>query len=194
MGQYYKPVNLDKQEFLLCYDYGSGAKLMEHSWIQNPMVTAILIALTPAGRWHRDHLVWAGDYMDEGLFLEGINGKNESDLTLYDCCIVKEGQPAAPINKVRLILPDGPEPKFIADHDTKEYVSLDNLPEEEPTDPGWHIHPLPLLTCSGNGRGGGDFRANNIYTGRWSGHSISAEFIVPEGHTEIWPNFTERAA
>nr|WP_255542837.1 hypothetical protein [Pedobacter sp. ASV19] len=31
MGQYYKPVNLDKQEFASCYDYGNGAKRTEHS-------------------------------------------------------------------------------------------------------------------------------------------------------------------
>jgi hypothetical protein len=194
MGQYYRPVNLDKQEFVWCREYGSGAKLMEHSWLQNPMVNAVVLALSPVGSWYRDHLVWAGDYMDEGLFTDSITDKRESDLNLYQCCATAADQITPPVKHVRLILRDGPEPVFIVNHDTREFVRLSSLPEEDPADPGWQIHPLPLLTCSGNGRGGGDFSTENSYTGSWSGHSISAEYDIPENYTEIRPDFTEQAA
>lgn len=192
MGQYFRPVNLDKQEYLLSHDYGSGLKLTEHSWLFNPMVNAVVFSLIPGGQWHRDRLVWAGDYMDEGLFLKVIKGKRKSDLNLYDCC--REGDPASCIKRVRPLLLDGPVPELLVNHNTRQYVRLTGLPEEDPTDPGWHLHPLPLLTCSGNGRGGGDFRAANVFTGKWAGHRVSAEFNIPEGYKEIRPNFTERPA
>ena len=153
MGQYYKPVNLDRQEFVSSYDYGSGAKLMEHSWLLGRMVNAIVIALSPRGAWYGKRLVWAGDYMDKGLFLDDISGRQECHSTLYECCGENENDKPCMI-KVRPIIPDGPAPVVIVNHDTKEFVRLADLPEEEPSDPGWHLHPLPLLTCSGNGRGG----------------------------------------
>lgn len=187
MGQYYKPVNLDKQEFIRSSDYGSGLKLMEHSWLYSPMVCAVVLALAPHGTWYRDRLVWAGDYMD------GIKGKTTNDKTLYDCCRDQNDKDQKPcITQLRLRLADGPMPQLIVNHDTMEYVKLSGLPEEDPSDKGWHIHPLPLLTCSGNGRGGGDFRKDNPYVGTWAGQRISAEYNIPDGYNELFPNFTER--
>ncbi|WP_343566248.1 hypothetical protein [Sphingobacterium sp.] len=192
MGQYFKAVNLDKKEFVTPNDYGSGLKLMEHSWILNPMVNAIVMAISPAGNWYKDHLVWAGDYMDKGLYMKGLKGKSKKDKTLYDCCRHRDERTSPCIIPVRPALKDGLVSTFIVNHDTKEYVELNNLPEEDPKDPGWNIHPLPLLICSGNGRGGGDFNGENIYTGSWAGHSISAEYLAPEGYRQLVPNFTER--
>ena len=129
--------------------------------------------------------------MDEGLFMEGLEGKKADDQTLYDCCRA-DGDPSPGIQKVLYTIGDGPVPSWIVNHDTKEFVSLKDLPEEDPSEPGWHIHPLSLLTCSGNGRGGGDFRGINTNTGSWAGHNISAEYVIPEGYQELRPNFTER--
>jgi len=192
MGQYFLSVNLDKQEFVSPTDYNSGLKLTEHSWLYNPMVGAIVLALTPFGPWYRDRIVWAGDYMDEGLFLKGIKGRTRKDRTLYECCRDDDDDRSPCISRIRPVLPDGPVPELIVSHDAKEFVWLLDLPEEDPADPGWHLHPLPLLTCSGNGRGGGDFRGDNRYTGAWAGHHISAEYLIPPGYKEIRPAFTER--
>ena len=45
MGQYYRPVFLTEKSkpisFAVSYDFGSGAKLMEHSWRLNPFVRFI---------------------------------------------------------------------------------------------------------------------------------------------------------
>jgi hypothetical protein len=54
------------------------------------------------------------------------------------------------------------------------------------------IHPLPLLTAEGNGRGGGDYRGNyNNLCGIWSRDSISVANEVPEGYTALECNFRE---
>lgn len=193
MGQYFIPVNLDRQEFLSSYDYGSGAKLTEHSWLLNPMLRAVVTALAPQGPWYRNRLVWAGDYMDEGLFMNRIKGKTKKEKTLYECCgESSDNGDTSCIRKVILTLPDGPVPKLIINHDSRQFVWLNNLPEEDPSVPGWHLHPLSLLTCSGNGRGGGDFRGNSPYVGTWAGHRISAGYSPPEWYTELVPAFTER--
>ena len=65
---------------------------------------------------------------------------------------------------------------------------------------GWIIHPLPLLTCEGNGRGGGDFRGNNPWIGKWARDVISIEKKLPIRkmkpfkdfkYEEIFPDFKE---
>jgi hypothetical protein len=65
MGQYYKAINIDKLE------YGrnsGGVKLMEHSWLLNPFVRSVVSLLGPGGSWNGNSIVWAGDYMDPGIF------------------------------------------------------------------------------------------------------------------------------
>jgi len=64
LGQYYYGINLDKREFLYPHKYDNGAKLMEHSYLENNMLNAAEHLLSPKGEWHRTRLVWAGDYMD----------------------------------------------------------------------------------------------------------------------------------
>ena len=57
---------------------------------------------------------------------------------------------------------------------------------------GWMIHPLSLLTASGNGRGGGDYRGHNKHlVGLWAGDVISSDSKVPQGYEEITPDFRE---
>lgn len=191
MGQYYKVVNIDKQEFVTPFDYGGGLKLMEHSWLLNSCVNSVVAALKPGGSWQGNRIVWAGDYMDEGLFLKHIKGKPKECKTLYSCCSEEDNDTSC-ILKVRPILPDGPEPKYIVNINRKEFVSLTGLPEEDPSEAGWHIHPLPLLTCSGNGRGGGDFCGDGRYVGKWAGQRIRADYTVPLRYKELKPDFTEQ--
>ena len=64
MGQYYKAVFLNENHkpiaSVTSYDFGSGAKLMEHSWMKNPFVRFVekQLMTTP------QRLVWGGDYAD----------------------------------------------------------------------------------------------------------------------------------
>lgn len=76
---------------------------------------------------------------------------------------------------------------IVVNHTKKMYTVL---PEEKKDE--WQIHPLPILTCSGNGRGGGDYHGNNEeLVGIWAGDSISMEKEIPEGYSELIITFEE---
>jgi hypothetical protein len=85
--------------------------------------------------------------------------------------------------------------RYLVNHTKKEFVDKNKLK----TDGGWVIHPLPLLTCSGNGRGGGDYGGTDEnYVGSWAGDVISVEkedlklFIFKKNdYKEIKPRFEE---
>ena len=66
--------------------------------------------------------------------------------------------------------------KFLINHDTKEYIDLNEYKVASVDKDGWTIHPLPLLTAVGNDRGGGDFHEGNTgyeNVGIWAWHLIS---------------------
>ena len=167
MGQYYKPTSVDNMESLYSHDYGSMSKLMEHSYINNDFVEIAEYLLSPKGKWHKHSFVWAGDY---------ANGEENSEKNLY--MIAKEIQLKD--------YPEGSSGRYIVNHTKKEYVDKDIVPEDEE---GWKVHPLPLLTCEGNGRGGGDYHLWNEFIGYWSRDKISVEKEAPKGYTELIPNF-----
>jgi len=177
MGQYYKAVNLDKKEWLYSHEYDNGLKLMEHSYIGNKFVQAVENLLIKGGAWYKNKIVWAGDYADgEEKDKEGEN--------LYSIIGVDNNE----------IKPKSEELnekyKYLCNHTEKMYVDRTKIKEIK----GWEgtkINPLPLLTCEGNGRGGGDFRGEDMKIGLWSRNSISIESEVPEGYKEINGNFKE---
>ena len=74
MGQYYRPLlfradenNCNNSTLLASFyswDYNSGLKLMEHSWVHNRLVCAVLCKIREYGKVR---VVWAGDYADDEL-------------------------------------------------------------------------------------------------------------------------------
>ena len=176
MGQYYVAVNLDNMEHVGPHKYDNGAKLMEHSYIGNNFVEAVEFLLIDDGqqkaRWSGQRIVWAGDYADE---------EEGSDRTLYD--LVKGGGLQMLIEAIPA------DYKYLVNLDKKEYVDKSKCPKYGEHD--WSIHPLPLLTAEGNGRGGGDYCGNDDYVGVWSRDRISLMKEIPEGYTELTPNFIE---
>ena len=84
MGQSYKIINLDKQEYLSPYTFNDGAKLMEFSCSRAGVLTALALLLADGngrgggdlhsanpviGSWAGDQIVIAGDYADDEKFL-----------------------------------------------------------------------------------------------------------------------------
>jgi hypothetical protein len=174
VGQYYKPVNLESKEHIHAHEYGEGLKLMEHSYLGNTLVTAVESLLIPKGKWHKKPLVWAGDYAEN---------EGKSEMNIYHLSVIK-------IKPKSLSLRDSDSYRFIVNHTKKEYVDKKECPEIKDW-PGAYIHPLPLLTCEGNGGGGGDYYGNNKYVGVWARDIISIERTEPKGYTKIKPDFIE---
>ena len=216
MGQYYKPIFLNENNKPISYayshDFGSGLKLMEHSWMLNPFVRFIENQLMLQAQ----KLVWAGDYADnenpktitskeikalsredseywnaEILKKEGINLYSLSELVgkiSHDETIPKNKNKYD--YKYKKIAPTSA--KYLINYDKKEFVNKTKVPKDND---GWKIHPLPLLTCEGNGRGGGDFRGDKVkLVGRWSRDKIGVvtkKTEIPKDFKEIIFDLTE---
>jgi hypothetical protein len=206
MGQYYKAIFLTENNKPLAsvssYDFGNGAKLMEHSWRKNSFVRFVERQLMVQPQ----KVVWGGDYADhedpttlskaeiklladeeseywntEKLKAEGVNlysladtiGKlthDESVKNKYE----HDYKGIAPLTA-----------KYLINHDTKQFVDKSKTPKDND---GWQIHPLPLLTCEGNGRGGGDYRGESPLIGLWARNRISVatkKSDIPKGFEEL---------
>ena len=168
MGQYYYPIILDAAGkkivvWMGAHNYNNGAKLMEHAYIKNNFVSTFEFGLSPESVFHTSRVVWAGDYADE----------EEGGKTLFNQCT--EYQQINPDSK------DTTPYRFLLNHTKKQFVDKSKIPDVH----GYRLHPLPLLTCEGNGRGGGDFRDGEPLVGSWARDVISVEKQAPEGFEEI---------
>lgn len=199
MGQYYKPCSLEKKEAVYSHDFGNGLKLMEHSYVGNNFVAVVENLIAEGGRWFGDKIVWAGDYADPEVDAEGNvitatwhdekSGKDEPyDVTLYS--LVAE-------NIIKPDVAKRPRYRYLVNMDTKEFVDMKKIP----VDHYWesakgkqfpiYVHPLPLLTCEGNGRGGGDYRGESKLVGKWARNRITIATRKPKGHEELIFNIVE---
>jgi hypothetical protein len=176
MGQYYKPISINKKQFVYSHDFGQGLKLMEHSYIGNDLVRAVEGLIAKNGKWHGDKIVWAGDYAD--------NEKGKKN-NLY--LIISDDES----NKIKPNIPTR-KFKYLLNLDRKEFVDMEKVPvtgvykdEQTGKEYEYRIHPLPLLTCEGNGRGGGDYHRENPLIGIWARDRITVDNRVPTGFKEI---------
>jgi hypothetical protein len=197
MGQYYKPVNLDTNENLYGHEYDNGLKLMEHSYIGNNFVGAVENLLMPKNKWHKSPIVWAGDYADPELdeqgnpLVEKQEDGNKYELNIYSLSGGEYSVNGKVGKKLKPKKTNVPKAfKYIVNHTKKVYVNKDNVPHIS-WDDNMYIHPLPLLTCEGNGRGSGDYHDESPLIGSWARNVISVEKKVPEGYKEIDFNLTE---
>lgn len=175
MGQYYHPIILDAVGKIVVWmnaqNYENGLKLMEHSYLKNSFVNTFEFGLSPEGPYYKSRVAWAGDYAD----LEPGH-----DTNLYAMC-----------HEYNLIRP---EPKstlkyrYVVNHSKKLYVDKSKIPC--PTG-CYTIHPLPLLTVEGNGRGGGDYHTDSELVGSWARDIISVEETITDEFQELVFNLTE---
>lgn len=159
MGQYYKPVCLDTREWIYTHKFDSGLKLMEHSYLDNRLLKVVEALLAPGGEWHEKRIVWAGDYADE-----------EEGTTENIYAMMGEAEEIFPNS----LPPLDPSFCFLVNHTKKVFIDLRKV-RENSANKEYAIHPLPLLTCEGNGRGGGDFRGEDKRIGSWARDVISIE-------------------
>ena len=86
------------------------------------------------------------------------------------------------LNQIRISRKNDNNTCFLVNHTKKQYVDMTKVQD---------IHPLPLLTSSGNGRGKGDYEGEQNFVGSWAGDVLSVERSIPvqEHYQEIIPNF-----
>ena len=174
MGQYYNPVILKKswkesknpvKASLKCYDYGdNGAKLMEHSYIGNFFVNAVVYLLAKDYKGYP--FVWIGDYADPVTTKTGEHDiYNDANNFIYKGMgtdYTKE------YRKLKVKIPNEMlQYKYLVNYTKRQYCII---PEKK--EGVWQVHPLPLLTCNGNGRGGGDYRLDDERVGTWAFNRI----------------------
>lgn len=181
MGQGYRPIILASHKnegkeiirtWLNSHAYGNGYKLTEHSYIGNNFVEAVEYLISPLGMFYRSRLVWSGDYADNE---EGLD-ENLYFISDYHTNKDKMSFPS-PYNMSSY--------RYIVNHTQEKYVNKNNTSNST-------IHPLPLLTAEGNGRGGGDYRGENLHlVGTWARDTISLEKEIPDGYDELVCQFTD---
>ena len=163
MGQYYYAIILDAAGKIVVWMhadvYGEGIKLMEHCYLDSSFVNTFEYHLSPEGSCYKSRVVWAGDYADK---------ENGEEKNLYEKC-----------DESTVVRPDvksAAKYRYIVNHTKRRYVDKKEVNT---------VHPLPLLTVEGNGRGGGDLGDAPSWVGSWSRDVISVEEGVPEGFEQL---------
>ena len=191
MGQYYAPVSIEKKQSVYSHDYGNGLKLMEHSWITNAFVAVVEGLISKGGAWYGTRIVWAGDYADPEPNTETV--ENPDGYNLWDLFTDEPNRikPEAPKRKGLKKL------RYLKNLDTNEFVDLNKVPitnvykwkdkQGKTHESIYRIHPLPLMTCDGNGRGGGDYRddPDNPLVGMWARNRVVMQSHKPQNAKEI---------
>lgn len=159
MGQFYLVFNLDRNER---YRITHGHKMMEHAYIGHDQVNLVELVLLPGEQWHKQRIVWAGDYApaEEG-----------EDYNLY----------AHPnVNEVNITFKEQIQPRYIINHDKKLFIDKKHFIDKHNKHKD-QIHPLVLLTAEGCGRGMGDYggKDEDNLIGLWARDRISTSFAKP---------------
>ena len=191
MGQYYTPVLKDKKnnfEYYYSHDYDNGLKLMEHSYISNDFVESIVKRLLN----NPMRIAWVGDYAEEEDFVKNSTHKDLIDFVNVERNndIFKKGK----FNPVKDM--ENSSSLFMINHTKKIYIDMsfylasNIVSDKSKWNYGRCVHPLPLLTALGNGKGGGDYRGpNKELVGTWAGDLI--EFVGCKTWYEKYKDYTE---
>lgn len=199
MGQYYKVLTTTGKRSKV-YDRSiiingeaeyTMAKLMEHSWWGNAFVDSFCRTIYKKQR----RVVWMGDYANDYIkrYPGSINGYSEKLLAkLYK----KTWRKGLKNNAIEMSMLDLAG-KFIVNHTKLQYIDCSQYYKRNVFHGDWCIHPLPIMTCLGNGLGGGDFSAptdDTTYSlvGTWAYDVISIEDYYPVKYEEIKPVFKEK--
>jgi len=224
MGQYYRPIIMGKrygvQGYLYSWDYNNGQKLLEHSYMGNNFVNAVLRKI--------DHqpmrVAWMGDYADEPYPEDSDQDREPYQRKLPKAQFkqiwrsayswIDNGADRKPTaRKIHpeplegFDSPDRFDGWYLINHSSREYVDLGKFQKENGWVESWTdrdgqkvsywmaIHPLPLLTACGNDRGGGDYHEKYPdfdLVGIWAFDLIEFANYKPVGFTERVVNFTEQ--
>lgn len=165
------------------------AKLTEHAWWRNNFVNAV--CLDVYRKQEPVCIAWIGDYADN---VESLNGLDKSKITkLFNLCWDCKGTAVTPTDFTLQNL-------YLINHSKKQFVDCNEYFKNSVVyiqNVDWCFHPLPLLTCIGNGLGCGDFNhptndSTMNYVGAWAWDKISITDNCPKNYDEINLLFKER--
>lgn len=191
MGQYYMPLMISKNNVkrsALAHRFDNGVKLMEHSWIGNNFVNAVLHEMVD----NPTRLAWLGDYSDSAVSEEcnlggGYITNAGEFLQMFEYVWGEDSAPDClpedtPMFKLDLDHTDC----YIVNVTKRCYIDMDQYIKRNTYKTPYDeynqcIHPLPLLTALGNGMGGGDYRgkAGEENVGSWAFDEIYVTYLKP---------------
>ena len=189
MGQYYTPIIMNEKgtskKAYYSHDYGNGLKIMEHSFLGNYFVETVLLELLNKP----SRLAWVGDYAEveeDDCINPNLTKELKEKFVKYEKNENKR------YRKPLYDIQEGYEPNgYIINHTKHCYIDLQEYKKFAKKDIStwgnetWEtqIHPLPLLTAIGNGKGGGDYwneeQDNGYKVGlsSWAGDIIEYKYI-----------------
>lgn len=204
MGQYYFPLLIDDNGDKFrgdSHDFDTGLKLMEHSWVGNNFVNAILGTIES----HPMRLAWVGDYSDGVVydytdFGDGFIVGRDAYMPYYSCAMESTGE-AKTLEKTtpKLLFDLDCADYFVVNITKQIYIDLEKyVSQNAQSDFGFGmycINPIPLLTSIGNGEGGGDYggREGISDVGTWAFDKIYISAIRPGTMKEVEYHFSERS-
>lgn len=174
MGQYYRVINIDKKEYMRP-EY--GLKLMEWSYNRNSLILNLMKKM--ANEWKGDRVFVVGDYAVSEDDTKSYDYKKlveiEKELGIYKeqttegYSISLYGYADNNFKQIPLEKIEKEEYKYIYNHNRKQFIDLDHCPlawlykDDSNKYIEIKVAPLSLLLALGNGRGGGDYKANNKF-------------------------------
>lgn len=193
MGQYYKAALVDGKDVRTFRCWGF-MKLMEHSYLCNPMVNQVMYELVR----NPQRVFWTGDYahLPKDRF-GGMSHRKWMELfdRIWNTPDEKEWDSNNPAYRADIT---GEEidgfvsdlsGSYLINHTKNVFVSLPGIPD---TGDQGTVHPLPILTACGNLRGGGDYCGTHMeLVGSWAGDLIEVLCDRPDGLTELKAEFRE---
>lgn len=194
MGQYFKGVilkgdfntNPSKECEFSCrsWDFNNGAKLMEQAWMDNVYVNVYMKLLSKD--YNGYHFVWCGDYANDfRMTINKLSNKEYMEKYKEHEYIPYYYNSRLKLDDINLGYENIKDLRYLINYTKKEYVDLSKHTE---------IHPLPMLTCSGNEEGGGGtYRGTNEdMVGYWAYDCIGVDTEKPEDFKELEVSFEEK--
>jgi len=195
MGQYYKAVLISDDGVKIAHPhyFNNGLKLMEHSWIGNDFVNAVLkhVDNTPT------RIAWIGDYADglesqEYCFADGYVNDRDEFMKFYKYAWGDEKINMIDYSFGSYMLDERHADCYIVNLTRNSYIDMEKYVAKNAKD-GWCVNPLPLLTAVGNGRGCGDYRGEDACNsvGSWAFDKIYVTALKPRDIAEVMYTFQE---
>lgn len=187
MGQYFRAFMCEENgadpRVYTPYDHHNGYKLMEHAYYHNEFVGAACIQCyeKPLRIW------WVGDYAEVGDIPEEKKKYSAVETAWRNDAPVKVCNQSFDFDVKR----------YLVNLDTHEYINLRQVYEQNQNDPWSPIHPLPLLTAVGNGRGGGDYHGDKVtnvhMVGAWAGDLLQITDEIPKDSLTVYVDVSSDA-